>query len=218
MLTDEQFQDFLRDRLHGAVEDLVPRSDLAGMVRVRYRRRQVRRGAFGGGFVAIASALVLAVVTTVHPASAPTVQLAGYTVTLPAGSHAGPPLGQCTQVAVQLNVPPPGAKRGAITRAAVTSPSGTGCISGLLTWVYSHGKTPVPDPVAPSGAQPVQIGPYSALGLVYSNGSTFYVEVPAYRGGYQDLVVGAIDLPQAEVKNLAQQAVAAHLKAIGGSR
>jgi hypothetical protein len=218
MLTDEQFQEFLRDRLHGAVEDLVPHGDLAGNVRARYRRRQVRRGAFGGGFVAIAIAVVLAVVTTVHPATAPTVQLAGYSVKLPADSHAGPPLGQCTQVAVQLNVAPPGSAPSPITRASITSPSGTGCISGLLTWVYDHTATPVPDPVAPSGAIPVQVGPYAALELVYSNGLALYFQVPAPGGGYQDLVVGSIDIPHAEVKNLAQQAVTAHVNAVRSSR
>jgi hypothetical protein len=211
MLSDETIEDLIRVRLHHSVDGLLPGADLVDVVRRRYRRRQLQRGgAFGGSLLALAAAVTLGIVATQH--SLPTMQLAGYTVTLPAGSVVSSPLGPCTKVAVQLNVPAHSGVPAASSSDAITSPSGNGCISGLLTWVYGTGTAPTPDPIVPTGAQSVTIGSHPASEITYADGFTFYVQLPAPGGGYQDLVVGSIGLSQQEVTGLVQQAITEHLK------
>jgi hypothetical protein len=211
MLSDETIEDLIRVRLHDSVDGLLPGADLVDVVRRRYRRRQLQRGsAFGASLLALAGVVAIGIVATQH--SLPTMQLAGYTVTLPAGSVVSSPLGPCTKVAVQLNVPAHGVPA-ATSSDAITSPSGNGCISGLLTWVYGTGTAPTPDPIVPTGVQSVTIGSRPASEMTYADGFTFYVQLPASGGGYQDLVVGSIGLSQQEVTGLVQQAITEHLNA-----
>ena len=214
MLTDNQVQELIRVNLHDLVNDLVPDVDLASTVDHRYHARRRNQSAFSVGVVAAAAAALTGFLVTSHTPPPPTMELAGYSVTLPSGSMAEPPTSVCTQVAVQLNIPTGGATPAATSRDSITSPSGTGCISGLLTWVYGTGTAPTPDAIAPAAAQPTTIGPYPALEMTYSNGFTYYVQLPAAGGGYQDLVVGSIDLPQQEVASLVQQAIADHMRSI----
>ncbi len=214
MLTDDQVQELIRVNFEDLVRGIVPEADLASKVERRYHHRRRNRSVFVGGVAAAVAAALAAFLVTAQSPAPPTTQLAGYSVTLPAGSLAGPPTGVCTQVAVQINVPPRGARPAALSRQSITSPSRTGCISGLLTWTYGHGTTPTPDAVAPSNAVPTTIGKRAALEITYINGLAFYVQLPAPGGGYQDLVVGSIDLPRHEVVNLVQQAIAAHMRAI----
>jgi hypothetical protein len=192
---------------------LVPRTDLADSVRRRYRRRRLHQGSALGGFLTLGCVVSIAAVLAAQAPPRPSMRLAGYTVTLPADSHVVSALGPCAKVAVQLNAPA-GLTPAATSDDAIVSPSGTGCISGLLTWVYGTGTDRPPDSIAPTGAQSATVGSYSALEVTASNGFTYYVQLPASGGGYQDLVVGSVGLPQQEVVNLTEQAIADHMSAV----
>jgi hypothetical protein len=165
--------------------------------------------------------------------------LAGYEVTLPPGVHASslqflpepsdslaPPSPsifiQCQRLPLGVlfnQLPqwgPPPYKEPTSTNIAITSPSGSGCISALMTLPYGSGTAFTPDAVAPSGSTSVDIGPYAAreyptagLGLA-SVEFAYYVQLPSSGGGYQDLIVGSLDIPRAEVIRIVQQIVAAY--------
>jgi hypothetical protein len=87
-------------------------------------------------------------------------------------------------------------------------------VSGLITLPYGTGTAPIPDAVAPIGAQSVEIDAYPTMELVSGSPTVsdyaYYVQLPASGGGFQDLIVAAMGLPQNEVVRLVQQVVAGY--------
>ena len=242
MSTDDQLKLLIRGELDAALPDLVPAPDLALEVRRRYRERKLKRAGLAGLVVVV---LTVGAVSASALTRAPreggrsTVDLAGYTVTLPPGVHAShlqflpyvslpqPPLtsalAECkagADVGFLMNSPaawgPPPLQQPALSNFVVTSPSSSGCVSGLMTLTYGSGTAPTTDLVAPSGSTSVDIGPYPTeefdTGGSYVAATQFefayYVQLPASGGGYQDLIVASLGIPRPEVIELIQQVVA----------
>ena len=93
MSTDDELELLIRGELDAALPDLVPARDLALGVRRRYRERKLRRAGLAGLVVVV---LALGAVSASTLTRAPryggrsTVDLAGYTVTLPPGCTPAP--------------------------------------------------------------------------------------------------------------------------------
>ena len=236
----------IRNQLEAEVVDVLASPDLATEVRLRKHRRTVRRGGLTLGIcaaLAAAAASIYGVVAPRNP-SPSTIDLAGYSVSLPPGVHASslqfttpstfpvnPPspsmLVQCrvTGVGALMNSPaawgPPPYRQPALSNFVITAPSGSGCVSGLMTLPYGSGMAPIPDAVAPSGAQSVQIDSYPTRELDSSTPAfsdyAYYVQLPASGGGFQDLIVAALGLPQNEVVGLVQQVVAQYEQGAPGT-
>ena len=241
MSTDDQLKLLIRGELDAALPDLVAAPDLALGVSRRYGERRLKRAGLAGLVVVVltvgavsASALTRAQ----REGGRSTVDLAGYTVTLPPGVHASPlrflpyrplpqpplssALAECKAgagVGALLNSPLPWAaptKWATSTRFSISSPSEDGCISALMTLPYGSGTAPTPDLVAPSGSTNVNIGPYPTkefdTGGSYVAATQFefayYVQLPASGGGYLDLIVATLGIPRPEVIELIQQVVA----------
>lgn len=247
MPVNDLLEERIRSEIETDVSDVVAPPDLAGKVRHRYRRRSLRRTRVA---VVACTGVAIGAISFAVLASGPSspgrssIDLAGYSVTLPPGVHASqlefvpessspttPPansiLVQCkaTGVGVMMNTPkdwgPPPWQQPAYTNFVITSSSGEGCVSGLMTLPYGSGTTPMPDQVAPAGTQTVDIDAYPTVEMDASSAQlsdyAYYVQLPASGGGYQDLVVGAIGIPRSDVVALVQQVVAQYERGAPGT-
>jgi hypothetical protein len=239
--TDDQLKLLIRRELDAALPDLAPAPDLARGVRRRYRRRKLKRARLAGLVVvvlAVGAGSASALTRALREGGRSTVDLAGYTVTLPLGVHASPlqflpsrptpqpplssALAECKAgagVGFLMNSPAawgsPPYQQPALSNFVVTSPSSSGCVSGLMTLPYGSGTAPTPDLVAPSGSTSVDIGPYpteqfdtggSYVAATYFE-FAYYVQLPTSGGGFQDLIVASLGIPRPEVVELIQQVV-----------
>jgi hypothetical protein len=107
----------------------------------------------------------------VQPAAVQRFQLAGYSLTLPAGYHAVSQ--NCPALTLPANVNVGVRTLGQNPYAAAASASGA-CIEVVLA------AGPLATP--PSGAQPVQVGPYQGYLVTNPNSIELYVGLPAAEG------------------------------------
>lgn len=146
------------------------------------------------------------------PPSRQVFDLANVPVRVPPGTTVTSTGGTCKQLSVQL----PGtfgATRGPnsfpLTVYSLVSPSGSGCLSGIVTAPYGVASTVQPtDPNVPEDAQPTMVGPFPAHELTYSGGETvYYVPFATRNGGYRDLIAGSEGLAPNETKGLIETAI-----------
>lgn len=182
MLEEGALKTALCAELDLAVTEISTPEGLAERVRQRYRQRKRRRiGAIGVAAAAIVggASLVSALETPQPKSKLPTIDLAGYSVALPSGVHASElhftsaasssevpsssildeckvrPLGVLYNHLASWGTAP--YNQPTSSNFAITSPSGSGCISGLMTLPYGTGTAPTPDLVAPAGSTTVKV-------------------------------------------------------------
>jgi hypothetical protein len=215
MLSDEQLQDTMRDRLHGLASDLEPDARLYERVLAGHaRRRRVRAlGAMVAVTVVVGAAIALTAGGAGSPAPSQQLQLASFKLRLPEHSRVlAPGSHRCLPAMVMYpstSVPnggPANPTEPAIV-SAVTADGG--CISVLLTSPFTPGSSGAPTPfMDEQSAKPVQIGSYqgtagpatwigsdmSYKGIAIPSGTTqsiISLDVPAAGGQLEDLVFAA---------------------------
>ena len=213
MLSDEQLQDTMRDRLHGLAGDLEPNPRLYERVLAAHARR--RRVRTVGAMVAliVAGAAIVLTAGTGSPAPSPQLQLASFKLRLPEHSQVlAPGSHRCLPAMVMYpstSVPsggPANPTEPAIV-SAVTADGG--CISVLLTSPFAPGSSGAPTAfMDEQSAKPIQIGSYqgtagpatwigsdmSYKGIAIPSGTTqsiISLQVPAGNGQVEDLVFAA---------------------------
>lgn len=131
-------------------------------------------------------------VATIHPAGVQKFQLAGYSLTLPAGYHT---VGQNCPA---LTLPPDvnvGVRTLGRSRYAATASATGACIEAIVA------AGPLATP--PTGAQPVQVGPYQGYLVTNSDSIELYVGLPAAAGEHA-LILYASGLSPDELVSIAE--------------
>jgi hypothetical protein len=215
MLTDEQLQETMRDRLHDLADDLQPDSRvyervLAGHAR-RRRARAVR--AMAALTVVTGAAIALTAGSVSRPTHGPQLQLASFKLRLPKDSRVlAPGSHRCLPAIVMYpstSVPSGGPANPTEPGIASAVTADGGCISVLLTSPFAPGSSGAPSPfMDEQSAKPVQIGSYQGTagpatwigsdmsyeGTAIPSGTTqsiISLEVPASGGQVEDLVFAA---------------------------
>ena len=233
MLSDEQLQDTMRDRLHRLAGDLAPDPRLYERVLAGHARHRRARGV--GAMVAVAVVAGAAIVLTGggadSPASRPQLQLASFKLRLPEHSQVlAPGSHRCLPAMVMYpstSVPsggPANPTEPAIV-SAVTADGG--CISVLLTSPFTPGSSGAPTPfMDEQSAKPVQIGSYqgtagpatwigsdmSYKGIAIPSGTTQSIvslAVPRAGGQLEDLVFAAEGVSEQQLISIVSSGLSA---------